>query len=150
MSSVAPVQSRTPLPKLQLALLLFIQLTEPITAEVIYPFIAGVVKNTGIIYGDETKTGYFAGLLVRSSYCFTSSMHIFTLFQESVFFLAECLTVFYWGRLSDNHGRRRILLFGPLGLTLAMLGFGLSKSFAVLVFFRACQGTFNGNIGTRR
>lgn len=56
--------------------------------------------------------------------------------------------VYYWGRLSDVHGRRMILLLGPLGLTLAMLGFGLSKAFVTLVIFRALQGIFNGNIGT--
>lgn len=64
--------------------------------------------------------------------------------------MAECLTVFYWGRLSDIHGRRPILLLGPLGLTIAMLGFGLSKEFVALVVFRALQGIFNGNIGVSK
>lgn len=72
------------------------------------------------------------------------------LLQESIFFLAECLTVYYWGRLSDIHGRRKVLLLGPLGLTAAMLGFGLSKEFAALVIFRAFQGIFNGNIGVSK
>ncbi|KAE9409480.1 MFS general substrate transporter [Gymnopus androsaceus JB14] len=126
------IQQETPLPKLQLFLLLLIQITEPITAEVIYPFIIGAVRSTGITHGDEKKTGYYAGVI------------------ESIFFLAECLTVFYWGRLSDIHGRRRILLLGPLGLTIAMLGFGLSKEFVALVIFRALQGIFNGNIGVSK
>ncbi|KAJ3851626.1 major facilitator superfamily domain-containing protein [Lentinula lateritia] len=131
-SSNTTAQLRTPLPKLQLLLLLLIQITEPITAEVIYPFIIGAVRNTGITHGDEKKTGYYAGVI------------------ESIFFLSECCTVYYWGRLSDVHGRRMILLLGPLGLTLAMLGFGLSKAFVTLVIFRALQGIFNGNIGVSK
>lgn len=69
-------------------------------------------------------------------------------FQESVFFLAEMLTVFQWGWLSDRYGRKPVLLLGPLGLSCAMLGFGLSKSFWSLVTYRCLQGVFNGNIGT--
>lgn len=53
------------MPKLQLLLLLLIQITEPITAEVIYPFIIGAVRNTGITHGDEKKTGYYAGVIVN-------------------------------------------------------------------------------------
>jgi len=58
---------QTPLPTLQLAILLFIQSTEPITATVIYPFIPELVRSTGITGGDETKTGYYAGIIVRDA-----------------------------------------------------------------------------------
>ncbi|KAF7317608.1 Major facilitator superfamily multidrug-resistance DHA1 sub-family [Mycena kentingensis (nom. inval.)] len=105
---------RTPLPKGQVAILLFIQLSEPITALVIYPFIMQFIRDLGITGGDESKTAHFAGII------------------ESVFFLAE------------------LLLFGPLGLALAMLGFGLSKRFWTLVAFRCMQGAFNGNIGVSK
>ncbi|KAJ7510540.1 major facilitator superfamily multidrug-resistance, DHA1 sub-family [Mycena galericulata] len=125
-------RKRTPLPKFQVFILLFIQFSEPVTALVIYPFIIQFVNLTGITNGDETKTGYFAGLI------------------ESVFFLAECSTVVYFGRASDYYGRRPVLLFGPLGLALAMLGFGLSKSFWSLLVFRCLQGAFNGNIGVSK
>ncbi|KAJ3003951.1 hypothetical protein NUW54_g5042 [Trametes sanguinea] len=55
----------TPLPKLQLFILLYLQLAEPITSTVIYPFVNQLVRETGITHGDERKTGYFAGLIVR-------------------------------------------------------------------------------------
>ncbi|KAJ7163892.1 major facilitator superfamily domain-containing protein [Mycena crocata] len=125
-------QKRTPLPKLQVFILLFIQFSEPVTALVIYPFIMQFVRDTGVTGGDETKTGYFAGII------------------ESVFFLAECLTVVYFGRASDRYGRRPVLLFGPVGLALSMLGFGFSKRFWSLVVFRCFQGAFNGNIGVSK
>ncbi|KAJ6549461.1 major facilitator superfamily domain-containing protein [Mycena sp. CBHHK59/15] len=127
----APVK-RTPLPKFQVFIILFIQFSEPVTALVIYPFIIQFVRDTGVTNGDETKTGYFAGII------------------ESVFFLAECLTVVNFGRASDRYGRRPVLLFGPLGLALSMLGFGLSKRFWSLVVFRCFQGAFNGNIGVSK
>ncbi|KAJ7470767.1 major facilitator superfamily domain-containing protein [Mycena latifolia] len=125
-------KKRTPLPKFQVFILLFIQFAEPITALVIYPFIMQLVRDTGITGGEETKTGYFAGII------------------ESVFFLAECLTVVHFGRASDRYGRRPVLLFAPLGLALSMLGFGLSKRFWSLVVFRCMQGAFNGNIGVSK
>lgn len=51
----------TPLPKLQLFILFYIQLAEPIASTVIYPFVNQLVRQTGVTKGDERKTGYFAG-----------------------------------------------------------------------------------------
>ncbi|KAK6971765.1 major facilitator superfamily domain-containing protein, partial [Favolaschia claudopus] len=42
------------------------------------------------------------------------------------------------------------LLMAPLGVGLAMIGFGLSKSFWVLLAFRCAQGAFNGNLGVAK
>lgn len=56
---------RTPLPWLQLSIVYLIQFAEPVTATVIFPFINQFVRETGITGGDEKKTGYFAGLIVR-------------------------------------------------------------------------------------
>jgi len=57
-------QRRTPLPKLQLAVIMLICFSEPIAATVIYPFINKFVRETGVINGDEKKTGYYAGMIV--------------------------------------------------------------------------------------
>ncbi|KAF7375259.1 MFS domain-containing protein [Mycena sanguinolenta] len=126
------IERRIPIPKFQVAIILLIQFSEPITALVIYPFVVQLVLDTGITGGEATKVGFFAGLL------------------ESSFFLAESLTVFFFGRLSDIYGRRTILLLGPLGLTISMLGFGFSKIFWFLLFFRCIQGASNGTIGVTR
>ncbi|KAF9076459.1 major facilitator superfamily domain-containing protein [Rhodocollybia butyracea] len=122
----------TPLPKLQLFLTLLIQLSEPVMAVVIYPFITRAIRRTGITKGDEQKTGYWAGII------------------ESLFFVSETLSVYHWGHASDFYGRRPILLIGPLGLTLAVLGFGLSQSFWGMAVSRAAMGVFNGNIGVSK
>jgi hypothetical protein len=54
----------TPLPKLQLFSVVYIQFGEPITATVIYPFIVQLVRDTEITGGNEAKTGYYAGYIV--------------------------------------------------------------------------------------
>ena len=68
----------TPLPRLQIGILLLILLTEPICSQCIYPFINQVtprsepypdprltyfqlVSELGITDGDEKKVGYYAG-----------------------------------------------------------------------------------------
>ncbi|KAJ3843657.1 major facilitator superfamily domain-containing protein [Lentinula raphanica] len=131
-SSRLPKPERTPIPKLQVSMVLLIQLSEPIAATVIYPFVNQFVASTGITHGDEKKTGYYAGMI------------------ESVFFLAECVTVLMWGMASDRFGRRPVLLIGPLGLFFGAIGFGLSTSFWQLVMYRSIQGAFNGNIGVSK
>jgi MFS family permease len=123
---------QTPLPWRQLLIVYMIQLAEPVTATVIYPFISQFVRATGITKGDVRKTGYFAGIV------------------QSAFFFAEAMTVVPWGMASDRFGRRPVLLLGPLGLTIVMLGFGMSTTFWPLVFFRCLQGAFNGNIGVTK
>jgi hypothetical protein len=61
-------RKRTPLPWLQLSIVLLIQSAEPVAATVIYPFINQFVRETGIVGKDEKKTGYFAGVIVRSNF----------------------------------------------------------------------------------
>ena len=55
----------TPLPKFQIFIILLIQFAEPITGLVVYPFVNQFVRETGITNGDERKTGYYAGIIVR-------------------------------------------------------------------------------------
>ncbi|KAF5379817.1 hypothetical protein D9615_005697 [Tricholomella constricta] len=124
--------SKKPFPVLQLTIIWLIQFAEPVSNTVIYPFINQFVGETGVTDGDETKTGYYAGII------------------ESAFFFAECLSVYHWGRLSDKIGRRPVLLLGPLGLAFAMVAFGLSRNFWMLVVSRCAQGVFNGNIGVTK
>lgn len=54
----------------------------------------------------------------------------------------------FWGRLSDRHGRRPILLCSLLGSTISYLLFGLAHSLTILVVSRAFAGIFAANIAT--
>ncbi|KZP16700.1 MFS general substrate transporter [Athelia psychrophila] len=122
-------KTATPLPKFQLFILLWVQLAEPITSQVIYPFINKLVADLPITGGDEAKVGYYAGLI------------------ESLFFVTEAFTVLQWSRYSDHVGRKPILLVGLFGLSLSMISFGMSKSFWGLVVSRCLAGLLNGNVG---
>ncbi|TFY69228.1 hypothetical protein EVG20_g3234 [Dentipellis fragilis] len=125
-------KKRTPLPKGQMAILLLLQLAEPITSQCIMPFINQLIGELDITGGDETKVGYYAGLI------------------ESLFFVAEAITVLQWSRLSDHVGRKPILLIGTSGMIISMVFFGLSRTFWTLVISRCICGALNGNIGVMK
>ncbi|KAG8688080.1 hypothetical protein FRC11_006091 [Ceratobasidium sp. 423] len=119
----------TPLPWLQISILLLMLLSEPCTAGVLLPFINNLVYETGVTHGDKAKIGYYAGLV------------------ESLFFITESVCILQYGRLSDRIGRRPVLFFGLSGLVVSTLCFGVSKSFAGVIVSRALAGFLNGNAG---
>ncbi|KAF9065821.1 MFS general substrate transporter [Rhodocollybia butyracea] len=122
----------TPLPKVQISILMILQLCEPITSQSIYPYINQLISELDITGGDERKVGYYAGLI------------------ESLFFFTEAMTVLQWSRASDHMGRKPILLIGLAGSAISMLLFGLSKTFWALVISRCLTGLLNGNIGVMK
>lgn len=68
----------------------------------------------------------------------------------SSFALSQCITGMLWGRLSDHIGRKPCILFGLLGTTISILGFGFSESFYTALAFRILGGCLNGNVGVLR
>ncbi len=64
----------------------------------------------------------------------------------ALYALLQFLVAPIWGRLSDERGRRKILLITVAGLTLSYLLWAFSASFAVLVFARVLGGIMGGNI----
>lgn len=120
------------MPWRQFGIILFLQLAEPLTSQVISPLAPQLIRDIGITHGDETKVGYYVGLL------------------HSLFFAAQALTVLHWSRISDRIGRKPVLLTGLFGLSLSMYCFGLSKTFMGLVLSRALSGALNGNIGVTK
>ncbi|KAK7461931.1 hypothetical protein VKT23_008362 [Stygiomarasmius scandens] len=122
----------TPLPKVQILVVLLLQICEPLTSQSIYPYINQLVSELDITGGDQSKVGYFAGLI------------------ESLFFVTEALTVLQWSRASDHIGRKRVLMIGLAGSMISMLCFGLSRTFWMLVISRCLTGLLNGNIGVMK
>lgn len=55
------------------------------------------------------------------------------------------MTVLPWGRLSDRIGRKPIILAGLSGVSLSVIGFGSSTSFAEMLAWRAIGGGVCGN-----
>ncbi|KIL59854.1 hypothetical protein M378DRAFT_14508 [Amanita muscaria Koide BX008] len=150
---------RTPLPKLQFAILLLVQLSEPIASASIFPYINQALSDTtpklivelGITGGDKRKVGYYAGIIVESElpndYFKISDM---APPQESLFFATQAVTIFRWGRISDRVGRKPVLLIGLAGTALSMICFGLSRTFWTLVISRCICGFLNGNVGVMK
>ena len=59
---------------------------------------------------------------------------------------AQIASSVFWGRLSDNYGRKTILLLTLAGGALAYVWFGLANSLTALFVARAFSGTMAGNI----
>ncbi|KAJ6534935.1 MFS general substrate transporter [Mycena capillaripes] len=125
-------QTPTPLQKVQLGVIMFVQTCEPTASNSIYPYINQLVSELDITGGDERKVGYYA--------CN----------QESLFFVTEAATVLQWSRASDHVGRKPILLIGLFGTALSMLCFGMSRTFWALVVSRCLTGLLNGNVGVMK
>jgi MFS family permease len=65
----------------------------------------------------------------------------------AVFSLAESLTGFWWGALSDRIGRKPVLLLGCGGTMISLFVLGFSSNIWMAVLGRALGGALNGNIG---
>jgi MFS family permease len=65
----------------------------------------------------------------------------------STFFFAQLVTAPLWGRFSDRHGRRPMLLMGLFLSALAFAFFGLASTLWQLLIFRLIQGAGGGTTG---
>lgn len=68
----------------------------------------------------------------------------------SIFFLAQFCTAMLWGKFSDRHGRRPVLLTGLIGNSISACSFGLSKNLWWAIGTRAFCGIVNGTCNIPR
>ncbi|KAI0450813.1 major facilitator superfamily domain-containing protein [Xylaria acuta] len=123
----------------QLFILALCRLSEPLSNVCLLPYIFYLVRSVLPASDDDTSTddsaariSEYSGLLVAA------------------FPLAQCVISLPWGRLSDKHGRRFSIIGGLLISVIANVGFGLSKSFGALLFWRILAGLANGNVSIMR
>ncbi|KAG0139304.1 hypothetical protein CROQUDRAFT_666707 [Cronartium quercuum f. sp. fusiforme G11] len=121
-------RDRTPLPVKQLLVLCCMRLTEPISYTLIFPFINQMLEELKVC-SDPRQIGYYAGVI------------------ESLFAIAQMCTAVFWGRLSDQVGRKPIMLIGLFGMAISVISFGFQTSYLGLVISRFLAGMMNGNIG---
>ncbi|KAH7162221.1 major facilitator superfamily domain-containing protein [Dactylonectria estremocensis] len=125
-TTAAPTSSSggKPLPKLQVFLLCYARLAEPLAFFSIFPYIAQMVQNNGGLA--ESDVGFYSGLL------------------ESLFSVMQMLVMVLWGHLGDRIGRKPVLLYSLAGTTVAPALFGLSGSLTQMFVFRCFAGVFSG------
>ncbi|KAF8875792.1 major facilitator superfamily domain-containing protein [Infundibulicybe gibba] len=94
----------TPLPKVQIGIVLLLHFCGNVANRSISPYIIQLISELDITGGDKRKVGYYAGLL------------------QSLYYLAEIIMVMQWSRVSDHVGRKPVLLIGLVGVIKSMIG----------------------------
>ncbi|RSM17749.1 hypothetical protein CDV31_003356 [Fusarium ambrosium] len=119
------VKPNKPLPKLQIFLLCYARMTEPIAFFCIFPFIAQMVQENGHL--PTSDVGFYSGLI------------------ESLFSATQMLVLISWGRLADRIGRKPILVITLVGTAVGPALFGMAKTLPQMILFRCLAGVFSGS-----
>lgn len=119
-----------PLPKLQILLLCYARFIEPIAFFGIFPYINQMAQENGNL--PDTDVGFYSGLI------------------ESLFSLTQMCVTMFWGRAADRLGRKPVLVFSLVGVSLATFIFGMAKTIWQMILFRCIAGVFAGTIVTIR
>lgn len=119
-----------PLPRFQIFLLCYARFVEPIAFFSIFPYIKQMAQDNGNL--PETDAGFYSGLI------------------ESLFSLTQMCVMMFWGRAADRFGRKPILVFSLIGVTLATAIFGMAKTILQMILCRCLAGVFAGTIVTIR
>ncbi|KAG9505255.1 hypothetical protein J7337_002221 [Fusarium musae] len=114
-----------PLPKLQVLLLCYARVMEPIAFFSIFPFIAQMVQENGNL--PKSDVGFYSGLI------------------ESLFSATQMTVLLSWSRLADRIGRKPVLLITLFGTAVGPVLFGMSKTIWQMILFRCIAGLFSGS-----
>lgn len=123
-------QDQIPFDSKQIILLCYASLAEPIAFFSIFPFINEMIYRTGEYA--ESDVGFWSGLI------------------ESLFSLVQMLLMIFYGRMADRLGRKPVLVFSLLGVSVAVSLFGLSRTVTQMVLLRCLAGMFAGSVVTIR
>ncbi|ODH46946.1 hypothetical protein GX48_06983 [Paracoccidioides brasiliensis] len=115
-------------PSQQLFVLALCRICEPIAFMSVFPYVYYMVASFKVT-DDDRKIALYAGAVT------------------SAFTFAEFSTGVFWGRMSDNFGRKPVLIFGLVGTAISMVAFGFSPNLPAALIARALGGLLNGNIG---
>ncbi|RAH49754.1 MFS transporter [Aspergillus brunneoviolaceus CBS 621.78] len=119
-----------PLPKLQILLLCYARVIEPLAFFSIFPYVSQMVQDNGGVA--DADVGFYSGLI------------------ESLFSLTQAIIMIFWGRAADRFGRKPVLVFSLCGVTIATGLFGLAQTIPQMILFRCLAGVFAGTIVTIR
>lgn len=71
-------------------------------------------------------------------------------YLASAFAVCMFLTGWFWGRVADRIGRKKVLLIGLTSTSVASIVFGFSESYRGLVIARCLAGLMDANIAVLR
>ncbi|MCJ1440284.1 MAG: hypothetical protein MMC23_000767 [Stictis urceolatum] len=71
---------------------------------------------------------------------------------QGSFTAAQTISAFLWGRIADHPrcGRKRVLLMGFVGTSIACMGVAFARSFAIAMLWRFVAGIVDGTLGAAR
>ncbi|KAK5989833.1 Efflux pump azaK [Cladobotryum mycophilum] len=118
-------QPSKPLPKMQITLLCFARMMEPIAFFAIFPFIAQMVKRNGNL--PDSDVGFYSGLI------------------ESMFSVVQVLVLIFWGRLSDSIGRKPVMVGTMVGMAIGTMAYTMATTIWQMILFRCLAGLFSGS-----
>ncbi|KAI4166861.1 MAG: hypothetical protein LQ343_007682 [Gyalolechia ehrenbergii] len=118
---------QSPLPKRQLAILAVIALSEQTALNSISPYLPQMASTFPDVNPDQV--GLYVGLIASS------------------FALAQFATNFLWGWVSDQIGRKPVVLLGTICTAACFLAFGFCRTLWQAIIVQVIMGLVNGNQG---
>lgn len=115
----------TPLPIKQLAILAIIALSEQTALNSIGPYLPQMTSTFPEVGADQV--GLYVGVIASS------------------FALAQFVSNFFWGWLSDRVGRKPVVLLGTLFTAACFVAFGFCRTLWQAILVQALMGLVNGN-----
>ncbi|KAF7531933.1 hypothetical protein G7054_g8443 [Neopestalotiopsis clavispora] len=119
-----------PMDKTQIVLLCYTRVVEPIAFFSIFPYINTMLQANSNLPASDV--GFYSGLI------------------ESLFSLTQMSVMLLWGLASDRIGRKPVLVFSLVGVSISTGIFGLATSLWQMILFRCLAGVFAGTIVTIR
>ncbi|PYH94271.1 MFS general substrate transporter [Aspergillus ellipticus CBS 707.79] len=119
--------SESPLPKRQMAVLAMISLCEQTAFNSISPYLPDMASSFPEV--KPNMVGVYVGAIATA------------------FAVAQLVTNYFWGWLSDRVGRKPVILLGTILTAACFLAFGFCKTLYQAMVVQAFMGAVNGNQG---
>ncbi|KAJ9192704.1 hypothetical protein DTO164E3_811 [Paecilomyces variotii] len=123
----ADTSTRSPLPVKQMLVLAMIALSEQTALNSISPYLPDMASSFPEV--EKEQVGVYVGTIA------------------SAFALAQFVTNYFWGWLSDRVGRKPVILLGTLLTAACFVAFGFCRTLWQAIVVQALMGVVNGNQG---